>query len=244
MQGDCSGDYSDEDIQMKTIVFDAGPLISLAMAGLADIIPKAKEKFNGEFIITPQVFSEVVQQPMQIKRFMLEALQINSLVSSGALTVIEEDKISEKTAQLMSLANSLYMAKGTLIRIVQQGEMSALAAASVIGSSAVVIDERTTRMILEAPEALRKIMEQRLRTKVELDRKRLEQFRQPFKRTAVIRSAELCFVAAEKGIVDDLLPEFDSGRLLAEAMLWSVKFSGCAISESEIAQAVRMFRRG
>jgi predicted nucleic acid-binding protein len=228
---------------MRTIAFDASTLISFSLSGLAHLIPRIKERFDGMFIITPEVHSEIIGRPLQIKRYMMEALQLNALVESGCITVIDEERIEQKTAEMLAIANSIYRAKGSAISILHAGEASAIAAASVLGSAAIAMDERTARMVIEVPEALRKIMESRMHTRILMDSGSLRIFRKCAGAIPVVRSAELGLAAAELGILDSIRPAHDSGKMAAEAMLWSLKFSGCAIAESEIAAEIRMFRR-
>jgi len=227
---------------MKSMSFDAGPLISLALAGMAQYLPRLKEHFGGEFIITPEVHGEVVDTPLQSKRFTLEALRIESLVRGGTITLIDEERIRAATGRVMRIANRCYRAKGSHMKLVHIGEASAIAAASLLGSSAIVIDERTTRMMLEAPESLRQLMQKRLHTRVELDRQQLRRLQDMTRGIGIIRSAELAFIAVEKGVVDHLKLEHDTGKMLCEAALWGVKFAGCSISENEIGQAVMMLK--
>ena len=67
---------------MKAIVFDSGTIINFAMNGILDILKSLKSEFNGKFIITEAVKEEVIDKPLHIKKFELEALMINSLIQS------------------------------------------------------------------------------------------------------------------------------------------------------------------
>ena len=70
---------------MKAIIFDASTLISFAMNGLLREIVGLKKIFKGKFIITKEVKSEVIDRPIKIKRFELEALKIQQLIAPGRL---------------------------------------------------------------------------------------------------------------------------------------------------------------
>ena len=54
---------------MKYLILDAGPIISLTMNGLLWVLEKLKQDFDGEFIITPEIKQEVIDNPFRIKRF-------------------------------------------------------------------------------------------------------------------------------------------------------------------------------
>ena len=60
----------------RAIIFDAGTLITLAMNGLLPELRKLRGIFKGKFLITKEVKNEVVDRPINTKRFELEALQI------------------------------------------------------------------------------------------------------------------------------------------------------------------------
>ena len=53
---------------MKTLVFDAGPVISLDVTGLLWAIEPLKKRFNGKFYITNSVKKELVDRPFEIKK--------------------------------------------------------------------------------------------------------------------------------------------------------------------------------
>ena len=58
---------------MKAIIFDSGTLISFAINGLYEELKLLKAKFDGKFIITDEVKAEIIDKPINIKRFELEA---------------------------------------------------------------------------------------------------------------------------------------------------------------------------
>ena len=74
---------------MKALIFDSGALISLTMAGLIPELEGLKKSFSGKFVITRQVKKELVDKPMTIKRFELEAIKIQHLIDDGVLELPE-----------------------------------------------------------------------------------------------------------------------------------------------------------
>ena len=68
---------------MKSLVFDAGPVISLATNSLLFILEPLKKEFNGKFYITESVKSELVDRPFEIKKFKFEAIQVEKLIETG-----------------------------------------------------------------------------------------------------------------------------------------------------------------
>ena len=63
----------------KYIIFDSGPIINFAMNGILPLLKKLKEEFSGEFLITKEVKQEIIDTPLNIKKYELEALQIKEL---------------------------------------------------------------------------------------------------------------------------------------------------------------------
>ena len=220
---------------MKHLIFDAGPLINFSMNGILHILKKLKKEFSGDFLITKEVKREINDYPQEIKTFQLGALQLKELFNEGIikhadLSQEQVNTLREKRTYLMNLANSLYRAKGKNIHIIDKGEAATLALALVIKEpSALVIDERTARILIENPDNLRKILQKKLKTNVTGKTKDYKEF-SGFK---VIRSTELAYLAHKKNLIELKDPR------AYEAMLYGLKYKGCSISEGEIEQMKR-----
>jgi len=223
---------------MKYLIFDAGPIISMTMNGMLPIIEKLKGVFDGEFVLTPAVKHEVVDRPMKIKKFKLEALQVQDMISRGVFKmsgdIIPDQKLDKETKKIKKVSNSVLRATHSKekISIIHEGEASCLAFASLCGAdNAIVIDERTTRMLTEAPNDLERMMEKKLHTPLDADLGLIE----GLKKFKFIRSAELLFVAYKKGLVP-----IKGSKDVLDALLYGVKFKGCAISSGEIEEIKRL----
>ncbi|MEM4230377.1 MAG: hypothetical protein QXF25_00665 [Candidatus Pacearchaeota archaeon] len=216
---------------MKAIIFDAGTIINFAMNGLLDILVKLKKDFKGKFLITEKVKEEIIDKPLTIKRFELEALMIKKLLDEGILELpydlIKREKIISEKNKLLDLLNHTYYTKGEFIKIVHGGGTSSLALSLLLSKNGidniVAIDERTARMLVENPENLRQLFSQKLHTKVEM-KKDLSLL----KGIRIVRSSELLYLAYKKGLVD--LKDHN----ILEALLYASKFKGCSISFEEI----------
>jgi len=217
---------------MKYLIFDAGPIISLTMNGMLPMVTRLKENFDGEFILTPDVKREIVDRPMKIKKYKLEAVRVKDMLEKGVFKlssdVISNQKLNKETKKILKIANGTLRttATGEKIDIIHDGEASCLAFSNLCKcDNVIVIDERTTRMLTEAPEKLEKLMEKKLRTPIDANLSLLNKL----KRFKFVRSAELLYVAYKK----DLVPIEKSEDLL-DALLYGVKFKGAAISSAEI----------
>ncbi|MBI2112364.1 hypothetical protein HYT52_02405 [Candidatus Woesearchaeota archaeon] len=218
----------------KSIFFDTGPLISLTMSRLLWILPVLKEEFGGKFYITPAVKRELVERPLSIKRFSFEALQALKLIRDGVLEVYE-DIPQKKIATLISLANQSFFIDKKSIDVMQEGEMESIASALQQESSAIVTDERTLRLFVENPSEMKSLLERRFRKKIMTKHDNMNQFSRQLQGVQIIRSSELVSVAFKLGLLDDYAPLQKNGRkVLLDAILWTVKYNGCAVTEQEI----------
>jgi hypothetical protein len=217
---------------MRYLIFDAGSLISLTMNGLLPILEKLKQGYDGEFIITPAVKREVIDRPLKIKKYSLEGVKMKDFLDRGVLKlsskIVNDGVLDKETKRLLRIANSSFRVEKTRekITLIQEGEASCLAFANLCKcKNAIAIDERTTRMITEAPESLRKLFEKKLSKPIRFDEGSLTEF----KKFRFIRSAEVLYMAYKKNLF-----ALKKGRVLLESLLYGVKFKGCAISSKEI----------
>lgn len=219
---------------MKSLIFDSSTLINLSMNGLLELLEEIKKKFKGRFLITRAVKYETLDRPLKIKKFELGALKVGDLLNKKIIEILPlDEEIYRKTREIREVVNSSFFAKGEALHLIDDGEASCLALSKILeekGEQAlVVIDERTTRMLCEKPENLRKLLESKLHTKVET--KRDLSF---FRRFKIMRSSELVYLAYRKELI-----KIGDGNLL-DALLYAVKFKGCAISSEEIEDMKRI----
>ena len=226
---------------MKYLVFDAGPIITLTLNGMLGVIEKLKEDFDGEFVLTPAVKREVVDKPMRIKKFKLEALQVQSLIDRGIFKmsgdILKDQRLVREMNRIEKAANGVLRTTetGEKIKLIHDGEVACLAfASSVKGDSVIVIDERTTRMLSEAPERLEDMMERKLHTPLDSTLSLID----GWKNFKFIRSAELLYIAWKKDLILPVSGKRD--KELLDALLYGAKFKGCAISSVEIEEMKRL----
>ncbi len=218
----------------KILFFDAGPVISLTMSRLIWILPKLKEQFGGKFYITPAVKYELVDRPINVKRFGFEALQVLKLIRKGVLEIYKNVP-TKNTVELKRLANSAFRIKGKTMDILQAGELESLACVMDTEAAAIVMDERTLRLLIEDSSEMKKLLHRRSKSKVEVDQQRIRQFSKHIKGVNIIRSIELVGVAYRMGLLDSYIPKRKLGRsILLDGVLWATKFNGCAVTPHEI----------
>ncbi len=219
----------------KAIIFDSSTLISFAMNGLFEEFRNLKKIFGGHFIITKEVKAEIIDRPLNIKRFELEALKINQLLDEKVLEMpsalgVNDETISKRTADLLREANATFTGKGKQIHLIDLGEASCLALSRILDEknvkNVIAIDERTTRMLGEKPQNLQKLLQNKLHTTIEANKDNFKFFGE-FK---FIRSAELLYIAFK----NDIVKVSGDDRKVLDALLYAVKFKGCSISDKEI----------
>ncbi len=225
--------------QSKAIIFDAGTLITLAMNGLLPELKDLKKIFNGKFLITDEVKKEVIDRPINTKRFELEALKLQDMLNKKILELpsslgIKPREISDNTDKYLQIANSTFSANGNNIKIVDLGEISCLALSKVLNDrkikNVIAADERTIRVLSEKPDNLKSLFQKKLKTRIKANPKNYDYFKE-FK---FIRSAEIVYVAYKKGVIKL------TGPLVLDALLYAVKYKGCAISGDEIREIERI----
>lgn len=225
----------------KALVFDTGPVISLTTSNLLWVLDYLKKHFQGTFFITPSVRMELVDHPLQTKKFKFEALQVQYRINKGVLTVVPAQDIQELAEQLFVLGNHSFNCQGHGVRIVSMAEMETLAWTVASGAQAAVIDERTTRLLIENPSALRDILQNNLGSDVTIERQHLDRFSDLTRTVRIIRSVELVIIAYERHILDRYLTKTpDDRKVLLESLLWNLKLHGCSVSREEIDRIVTL----
>lgn len=218
----------------KALIFDTSSLITLALSDLLYVLEPLKKVFKGEFLITSDVKAEIIDRPIQERRFMLEALFFKKLFDTGVLSLYKKDSIEKEREKFLELSNTTFKSDNESIKMVHGGEASCLALYKVVPANkkAVVIDERTTRMLCEAPENLRKLLESKLHKKIDANINNYS----AFENIKIFRSCELVLMAYKFGIIN--LPA--KKQTIIEALMYATKFKGCTVSNKEIEAAKKI----
>lgn len=230
---------------MKSIVFDAGPIINMTLNNLLDVFVSLRKSFDGKFYICENVRKELIDKPFSGKKYKFEALQVMKLIEEKVLDVVDNHKIDEISEHLLYLANNCFSARKHPITIVHSGEIQSLACAIYVGADAVAIDERTTRMLVEDPKKLAEILSRKIHTNIKIDDKCINQLKKEIGNMKIIRSFELVTVAYEKGLLDSFIPKVEMENVrkdLLDSVLWSIKLNGCSVSEEEIKDVLKLER--
>jgi len=218
-------------------VMDSSSLISISETCLMDVFGNLVEKTGADFFIPKTVEEESVLRPLKIKRFELNALRIKKAIQKKWIKVAGVDSTTRGEMNLIaSIANNVFFSNEKAIKLIQAGEAEALALLKNLGANLLVVDERTTRMLIEKPMALKEFMERRQGIKIKVNEKNLGKFQEMFKGIAIVRSVELIALAFERGLVAG---EIEQTKQALEACLFALKYRGCAVSAKEILDFMR-----
>ena len=222
---------------MKTFVLDASSIISLSDSCLLYLLKDLHDKLDIELVIPRSVEDESVTRPLNIKRFELNAIRIKKGIEEGWLKVRDiGDSAIKLRDELESVINSIFFVEDKDLTIFQRGESEAIVLAAELNSEVFVIDERTTRALLEDPLSLHSLIQRRQGRQIQVRKEGLNKLKDLFPDVLVVRSCDLIAWAFEqKAFSRELLHE----KAALEAALYAVKFKGCAVSIEEIKEYLR-----
>jgi hypothetical protein len=220
-------------MEKKYIVCDSGSLISLTSSCLLNTLYFFKNKYNITFAIPPAVEEEVVSYPLRkgIKKFMYSAIVVRDAIADEVIEVIQLDNAEKERERVLSMANNLLFARGRPLTLIQLGETEMLILAKEIGAENVMLDERTMRMLIEAPFRLKEHMEMEFGVNLMVNRNNFNDFTKYAAGLKAMRSSEIVMLAYESGFFKKL---HGSERENLEGALYKIKFSGCSLGFDEI----------
>ena len=226
---------------MKSLVFDSSSIISITTNNLLDILVNLKKIYRGEFFICHEVLKELIENPLKTHKFKLEALQLSNYLSQGKIKVFNKD-LENKTNYLLTLANNIFQVNNHNLIILHKADVESLALTLYLQAESLVIDERTTRLLIENFSKLQDLLERKLNTKVKINKENLNYFKKEVKDIKIIRSSELMTIAFEldlfKGYENKSIKNFK--KELLEGILWGLRLRGCAISTEEINRIIKL----
>jgi len=220
----------------KNIVCDSSALISLADTGNLGVL-KFLSSQGICFYITPGVKSEITTRPMTIRKYALSAIRLQKCVDDGVLKLLASVTLHEQTQRILKAANSMIFAGKKPLELIQLGEAECLAIFASASAHMLLVDEKTTRLLIENPHKLRETIQVRNFDGVRLDQGRRDEFAALTAEVSCLRSAELLAFAYSKGY-------FDEYRSLKEeafkATIYALRDSGCGLASSEIVEYENM----
>lgn len=223
----------------REIICDSSALISLTDSCLIRSLLFLAKKFGFSFIITDTIEYESVIHPLSLatKTYAFSALKIKSTIQNNILVKIRSDSsIIQKQNEILSFSNNIFFAQGRPISLIHPGEAEMLALANELNITHLLMDERTTRLLIEAPFKIKDHFEEEFNTTIMVNRDNLEKFNNIVKGIEVFRSTEIITLAYLNGYFD----EYNKlKKEIYSAALYHLKYSGCSIRYDEIEELIK-----
>ena len=211
-----------------SMFFDSSTLISMAATCSLPLLRKLKQFYDGDFYITESVYQETIGRASKSLRFRYEGHRLKELLDDGIIKLYPDKDIFDQINELMNLINRTYFVGNRPLTIVQLGEISTVIASINENANTYAVDERTARLLVENPSALKPWLEHKLHTNITVDTDVMAQWSSMVSEKFIpLRSAEFAMAAWEKGMLGD-----DKDVLFG--LLWALKFAGCALTEEEL----------
>ncbi|VVB73871.1 Uncharacterised protein [uncultured archaeon] len=221
-------------IRPGSVVCDSSSLIALTDAGLLGALMSVKQRMKGDLLVTQEVINESINRPIKIPEYSFSAVRLKRALDGGAFGVIGfSDNTFDK---ILASANNMFYTSRPF-HLVNHGEAEMLAAAVDNGLQTLLMDERTTRALIESPMELKNHLEGEFRIRINVNQDMFGEFQELTNGLQVIRSAEVIALANEKGYFKKYKDLADKAY---EAALYAVKFNGCSIGFDEIKEFARL----
>ena len=201
------------------LILDAGPLIILSNCCLLNILEFLNNR-GIRFCITPTVYKETVEKPIKNEYYMWSAIRIKNIIDK--FIEIREVDVGDWN----KIANRCFTCEGKYLEICHKGELEALVLANKTPPHVLVMDERTTRLLLEDPHLLKCRLERKFKGEIKMIEENILKFQKEFHKVLIIRTAELYLLARKLGYPGD--------KKIDYAVLYSLKRKGSGISTTEI----------
>lgn len=216
----------------KEIICDSSSLISLTDSCLVDILYNFTKNYNTAFIIPIGVENEIIKRPLSIKMkaYQFSALRLKKAINDKILLKVNAN-IKREGQALLNIANNIFFIKNKPMHLIDLGEAEMIALAHRLNIKTVLMDERTTRMLMEAPFRLKEHLEQEINQKISIKEKNYSQFTDLVKNMKVIRSVDLLSVAYSVNYFDKFNSDSKEAFIAA---LYKLKYSGCSVGFDEI----------
>lgn len=215
----------------SVVVCDSSTLISLTATCNVDALAFLKAETGVRFVATPGVYSECVDVPLNIRKYESSAVKIRKAFRDGVVEEQQPGGLMDDARAIMQAGNSLFTVSGKPLELIQEGEVECLALLLKNDTNYLAIDEKTLRLLIEDPLALRKRLQEEYAERVVVDEARLEEWRKRARGILVVRSTEVLAQAAKKGY---FAKYGEDAGLAFKAAIYSLRQAGCSLTEQEI----------
>ena len=217
---------------MSLIVCDSSSLISLSDTCNIDVL-RFLCGHGGEFAIPPAVEEEIVKHPAQLKQYAFSAVRLRKLVDDGIVRTDAPQRLASEKQAVENAANGAIRVDGKPLRLIHAGEAECLALLRISQApqKTLLVDEKTTRLLIESPKTLVERLRREYKANVEIDDAAMRAFQTGLESVSVVRSTELLAVAASLGFFADY---GSAAQDAVHTALGALQLAGCSVSSNEL----------
>ena len=220
-------------------ICDSSSLISLVETCNLSALNFLKEKKKASFLVPPAVVYEIIENPLHIHRYAFAALRLKRALREGVLQPFEIPALGQKTREILQFSNNIFSVNGAPLKILHPGEAECLAGYAATSASGIVVDEKTTRLLIESPQILLESLRDEYGNGVKVSQSSLNQLRQRIESFTALRSTEILAVAFENGYFE---PFKEDEADAFHSATYALRQAGCSITSAELAEYERCFR--
>ena len=173
-------------IHPDSVVCDASSLIALTDSGLLGALIAVKQRMKGDLLVTQEVINESINNPIKVPEYSFSAVRLKRALDSGTFGVVGfNDNTFDR---ILNTANNMFYTSRPF-HLVNHGEAEMLAAAIDNNLTTMLMDERTTRTMIEAPMELKNHLENEFHVRINVNQDMFKEFKEMTSGLQVIRSA-------------------------------------------------------
>lgn len=217
---------------MSVVICDSSSLISLSETCNIEALGFLSKNSRMRFYISPAVEKEIIFNPLNYTQHAFSAMRLKKQVLDGVLKVASANPKPEYDA-LYDLSNHLFSVNGNPLKILQAGELECMAVYRKVRADAMLVDEKTARLVIESPRKLLETLRAEYRSRVDLNESAGVKLEELLSGVKVFRSSELLALAYGKGFFDGYKPVAADAFHAAE---YAARNAGCSISAKELAE--------
>ncbi|MFH0922848.1 MAG: hypothetical protein V1811_02200 [Candidatus Micrarchaeota archaeon] len=216
---------------MVSLTCDSSSLIALAETCNLGVLGFLSKEAGASFLIPPFVKDEIISRPLKAREHAFSALRLRKQLDDGFLRISSSPSIMRDTHEVLNAANTLFRVRGKHLKLLHDGEAQALALFKSAKVDALLVDEKTLRLLIESPKTLAVKIEGEYDETVEIDEKSANKLKKYTRGVFVMRSSELLAVAFKKGFFDS----FGSGSQdVFQAAVFALRKAGCSLTNNEL----------
>lgn len=212
-------------------ICDSSSLISLVETCNLESLSFLKRKKKAAFLVPPAVVYEIIENPLHIHRYAFTALRLKRALQERMLEPFESKGLAQNTREILQHANNIFSVNGSPLKILHPGEAECLAGYQDSQAKGIVVDEKTTRLLIENPQLLFESLKNEFGNSVRISEASLNKLRDKVRSFSALRSTEIIAIAFENGYYSSF---GDDETDAFHAAAYALRQAGCSITSHEL----------